>query len=111
MFLYLMSIEISSVLKRCNNPGPFVSEHFLLEAVSLHGPTDKVMMSASQCTALSLQMLSCLKDSLGEHISHINSHYLVSVPHHDQITITLPNLSTTANPQTVPQGKIMMLDI
>lgn len=83
MLLWLMSVEIPSVLKHCYNPGPFVSERCWLEVVSLHGPTDKVMMSASLCTAPFLQMLSCLRDSLGEHTSHINSHDLVCLLHND----------------------------
>ena len=36
------------------------------------------MMSASQFTAHFLQTSICLRDSLGEHISHVDSHILLS---------------------------------
>lgn len=53
----------------------FVSEHFWLEAVSPHGPTDRVMMSASQFTVPSLPMLYCPKDSLGNRILFCSCHH------------------------------------
>lgn len=52
-----------SIINSCSHA---ISEHCWPEVVSLRGPIDKAMMSASQCTAPSLQMLSFLTDSRGE---------------------------------------------